>query len=215
MCCCDLPTALQCGQSHRLLWQRRLRRWRVFARLAFIVGGVRFAQAFCTFCTNLHYLFRSHETNSTTLLIIHNVRKAIHFDFQRKMSFALAHLKGKVVLASASPRRVEMLRDMLGLSPHVVPSTFTEDLEKDGITPAEYCSATARAKCAEVSQRRSITAPYLLVVSADSIVVSPDGVIFEKASDAAEASQMMRSLSGRTHVVITAVCMARSRGGSG
>ena len=123
------------------------------------------------------------------------------------MSFALAHLKGKIVLASASPRRVEMLRDILGLSPSVVPSTFPEDLTKEGLTPAEYCSATARAKCAEVAQR--ITSPYVLVVSADSIVVSPDGVIFEKAQDAIEASQMMRLLSGRTHIVITAVCMAK------
>ena len=116
-----------------------------------------------------------------------------------------------VVLASQSPRRLELLARLGITHPRVVPSTFAEDLPKGAFAaPAEYCAATARAKLCEVwcRLRRDTATPLPdLVIGADSIVVSPTGEIFEKAESAAEAARMLTSLSGRTHQVITVLVL--------
>jgi len=62
----------------------------------------------------------------------------------------LAH--HRIVLASASPRRQELL-SLLGLKFEVVPSTFAEDLPHEGHSPASYVRETARHKTLEVARR--------------------------------------------------------------
>ena len=106
-----------------------------------------------------------------------------------------------IVLASGSPRRHELLGQVLpiGVDFVVRKSTFDEDLPK-GDSPHAYCVETAARKGAEVCD--ALGDPSRLVVSADTVVVR-DSVVLEKPRDAADARAMLRSLSGRTHDVVT------------
>jgi len=102
-----------------------------------------------------------------------------------------------VVLASASPRRYELLRT-LGLAICVVPSAIDEG-ELPGYGPRELASLYAGAKADAVAARESAG----VIVAADT-VVDVDGVAFGKPADSADASRMLRVLSGRAHLVHTA-----------
>lgn len=100
-----------------------------------------------------------------------------------------------VVLASASPRRLELL-ESLGLAVEVRPSGYHEP-DDPAATPLELAIAHARNKALHVDDARN------LVVAADT-VVDLDGVALNKPADAADAARMLRSLSGREHQVHTA-----------
>ena len=56
----------------------------------------------------------------------------------------------KIILASSSLRRVEILNTLLGFQAAVIPSTFPEDLDKSKYTPADYVQENARCKALEV-----------------------------------------------------------------
>ncbi len=77
----------------------------------------------------------------------------------------------KLVLASGSPRRRELLSS-LGLVFECVPSTFPEKLEK--AAPEEYCVETAKGKALEVAER--LGKGGHVVIGADTVVVSPAGI---------------------------------------
>ena len=114
-----------------------------------------------------------------------------------------------VVLASASPRRSELLRQ-IGLQFDVIPSTFAEDLDKassDGA--AGYARATSRAKAVEVAAR-TLSRFADLIISADT-VVAVDGDVLEKPADAEDATRMLQRLSGRRHSVHTGVTLVLPR----
>ena len=112
----------------------------------------------------------------------------------------------RLVLASRSPRRRELLR-AAGLDFTIHVSDIDEDLhwQKD---PAGQACATARAKALEVAEREPRDA---VVIGADTIVVL-NGEVFTKPEDRDHARQMLRRLSGRAHTVITGLCLARSGG---
>lgn len=106
-----------------------------------------------------------------------------------------------VVLASASPRRKDLLQ-LLFREFEAVESGFDEDLEKRRFSKAsQYAQANAALKAIAVSQR--IDRPCL-IVAADTIVVVEDR-IFEKPADEREARDMMRLLNGKVHQVVTGV----------
>jgi len=113
----------------------------------------------------------------------------------------------RIVLASGSPRRVELLK-ALGLRFEVVPSTFAEDLDKTLFaTPAAYCAENARRKALEVWERLGGPDGKVdLVVGADT-VVALDGRVIEKPRDAADACAILASLSGRSHLAITGLAV--------
>lgn len=104
----------------------------------------------------------------------------------------------KIILASASPRRKELL-EMIGLPFTVVPSQVEEPPFTGG-APEEYALALAMAKGEEVAGQ----VPEGLVIAADTIVVV-DEMVLGKPATTEEARRMLRLLSGRTHVVITGV----------
>ncbi len=104
------------------------------------------------------------------------------------------------MLASASPRRLELLRS-LGLDVRVVPSGYHEP-DRAGLTPRELAVEHARNKCEEVAMRY----PNDLVVAADT-VVDLDGAAYNKPRDAADARRMLGDLAGRTHTVHTAFAL--------
>ena len=114
----------------------------------------------------------------------------------------------RIVLASASPRRIQLLQTVGLTNLRVVPSTFPETLPHSEHTPVSYVTATARAKALEVYARCGDECDLLL--AADTIVVNNEGGILEKPKDSADAVRMLTALSGRTHSVITAVVLLRS-----
>ena len=95
---------------------------------------------------------------------------------------------------------------MQGLEIEVIPSTFAEDLSKSA--PHDYVISTARCKGREVVGRLASTGNgrRTLVVSADTVVVL-DNAILEKPADEAHAVAMVSSLGGRSHNVVTGVCL--------
>jgi septum formation protein len=118
---------------------------------------------------------------------------------------------GSIVLASASPRRREILAG-LGFGLVIDPSTIPEPERKRGETVAAYVVRAARIKTKEVAHRHH----HGFVVGADTIVVA-GGRILGKPSDDGEAREMLRSLSGRWHEVFTGISVidnSRHRSGS-
>ncbi|XP_028250214.1 putative bifunctional dTTP/UTP pyrophosphatase/methyltransferase protein [Parambassis ranga] len=121
----------------------------------------------------------------------------------------ISKLAGKlVVLASASPRRQEILRNV-GLRFEIVPSWFKETLDKRLFkAPHEYAVETAKQKALEVARRmpiKHLKTPDI-VIGADTIV-TVDGMILEKPVDKHDAYRMLSSLSGKEHSVFTGVAI--------
>jgi len=105
-----------------------------------------------------------------------------------------------LVLASASPRRAELLRDA-GFQFIVHPPDVDESLISDE-TPQAYVVRLAATKLE--SARRSHR--DAIVIAADTAVVV-DGVVLGKPDDDRQAAEMLRRLSGRTHEVLTGVAV--------
>ena len=107
-----------------------------------------------------------------------------------------------LVLASASPRRQELLRNA-GISFTAQPADVDET-PLAGESPRECAERLAREKALAVRQTR----PQDIVLGADTVVVV-DGTILGKPTDREDAARMLRLLSGRVHEVITGVCVVR------
>ncbi|XP_074764021.1 putative bifunctional dTTP/UTP pyrophosphatase/methyltransferase protein isoform X4 [Athene noctua] len=114
----------------------------------------------------------------------------------------------RVVLASASPRRQEILTNV-GLRFEVVPSWFKETLEKSSFAaPYEYAVETAKQKALEVANRmhvKHLRTPDV-VIGADTIV-TVDEQILEKPVDKQDAYRMLSRLNGKEHSVFTGVAI--------
>ena len=116
--------------------------------------------------------------------------------------------RGKLVLASGSPRRRELL-EMIGLKFELaVPDVHETSLHED--QPSRFVTEIALAKAQSVSSGFE----GALVLGADTIVVL-DGRILGKPRDEAEAAGMLRALSGRTHEVYTGVALVDTETGLG
>jgi septum formation protein len=109
-----------------------------------------------------------------------------------------------VILASASPRRRELLLEM-GAEFTVIRSDISE-LEPEYLSPAETAQINAYRK-ARVTAKRF---PDQLVLGADT-VVGLGAELFGKPRDAADAERMLVKLQGRTHQVVTGVCLIHLR----
>jgi len=107
----------------------------------------------------------------------------------------------RVILASASPRRRELL-DLVGIAHEVQPADIDETYRVGEEAPA-HAERLAREKGETVAARN----PDAIVISADTIVVI-DGLVLGKPRDEADAARMLAMLSGQTHVVLTAVAVA-------
>jgi septum formation protein len=105
-----------------------------------------------------------------------------------------------LILASASPRRQDLLR-AAGIAFTALPADIDET-PLTGELPRAHAERLAREKATAVHRLR----PDEFVLGADTIVVV-DGAILGKPADAADAARMLRMLSGRTHEVITGVCV--------
>jgi len=109
----------------------------------------------------------------------------------------------RVTLASSSPRRTELLR--LVRVDHEVRPAHIDETQRAGEAPRAYAERLAREKAQAVAREQ----PDAVVIGADTIVVV-DGHVLGKPQDATEAADMLRHLSGRVHLVDTAVAVARN-----
>ena len=107
-----------------------------------------------------------------------------------------------IVLASASPRRRELLT-MLGI-PHEVDPAHIDELIKPGERPEALAARLAREKAESVAHRRA----GAFVLGADTIVVLGDRVL-NKPDSPSDAARMLGELAGKEHTVITAVALVR------
>jgi septum formation protein len=112
--------------------------------------------------------------------------------------------KDFVYLASASPRRSELLRQ-IGVRFVVRPAHIPET-RAPGETPSAYVGRIAAAKAGAVSTGLG-DAERAPVLAADTAVVL-DGHVLGKPIDAADAAAMLEKLSGRTHLVLTAIALS-------
>jgi septum formation protein len=112
----------------------------------------------------------------------------------------MGHNQPQIILASASPRRERLLREM-GLRFVVVRLHDTEELS-GGAAPDVVAMHNAQRKARAVAGRH----PDSMVIGADTIVVLA-GQIFGKPRDRADARRMLGQLAGQRHDVITGVCL--------
>jgi septum formation protein len=108
----------------------------------------------------------------------------------------------RLVLASASPRRSELLRSV-GLEFDIVPADIGEAM-LPGEAPSDYVSRLSNEKARVVAER---VGGGVIVIAADT-TVDVDGRILEKPVDDPDARRMLRLLSGRTHLVHTGVTVS-------
>lgn len=111
----------------------------------------------------------------------------------------------RLILASASPRRVDLLRS-IGVDFDVIPSR-AEELHDAAVGAAKLCELNAFRKGEEVAANN----PERIVLGADTLVTQ-QGALFGKPRDLAEAFEMLSQLSGKTHQVITGVALLHVAG---
>ena len=124
---------------------------------------------------------------------------AAHIVTYCKMSSARA--SWKLILASASPRRQEILSS-LGLRFRVDPARFDEPAPEKGELPSRYVGRMARAKATDVASRHRSG----LVISGDTVVLWQDQILGKPANDE-QAHTMLRSLADGWHEVLTGICV--------
>jgi len=112
----------------------------------------------------------------------------------------------RIVLASASPRRSQLMQE-IGLTFDVIPSQVAEEGFSAGC-PEELVMRLAHAKAADVAKRLRSG----IVVGADTIVVA-DGQVMGKPADPADAANMLSALSGREHQVYSGVAVIDAESG--
>ncbi len=111
-----------------------------------------------------------------------------------------------LILASSSPRRIELMR-AVGV-PFRVVAPRDEEEPAPGESPQRFVRRAARGKGEEIAKRH----PGAFVLAADTIVVV-SGTILGKPKNPADSARMLSLLAGREHRVHTAVCLLRARDG--
>ena len=106
----------------------------------------------------------------------------------------------RLILASTSPRRRDLL-EQTGLEFTVIPSNLVENSIPLS-SPESYVKRLAEAKAKEISQRH----PDSWIIGADTIVII-NNTMLGKPESRSEALKMLRSLSGKTHQVLTGYCI--------
>jgi len=109
-----------------------------------------------------------------------------------------------LILASASPRRAELLK-LLDVKFRILPGQ-AEEVSHEHLSPLEVCQLNAHRKARVVAKM----IPDALVLGADTLVFL-DNEILGKPRNLAGARRMLKKLQGRTHQVVTGVCLMHLR----
>lgn len=109
-----------------------------------------------------------------------------------------------VILGSKSPRRIELLKNIV--EDFVIePSEYEEDMTESGLTPVELVKKLAMGKAMDVASKHS---EQCLIIGADT-VVAVDNAVLGKPVDRADAVKMISLIAGRSHEVCTGVCLIK------
>ena len=108
----------------------------------------------------------------------------------------------KIVLASKSPRRQELLQ-IMGLSDFIIDPATSEEQVQANLSPSETVMAIAAQKAAEVAKKHDANT---LVIAADTLVYLGNAQL-GKPRNENEAAHMLRALSGKSHKVFTGVSL--------
>lgn len=111
----------------------------------------------------------------------------------------------QVILASASPRRVEMMRN-LGIDCRIMPADVDETVEP-GSLPPRVVQDLARDKARKIASLVKDEGGEAIIVAADTVVAS--GEILGKPSSVEDAVSALMQMSGKSHKVYTGVCLIR------
>ena len=114
----------------------------------------------------------------------------------------MAYCKKRLILASASPRRRELL-DKFGISYEVLPAQG-EEIVAPGLAPEEIVRSLAGQKAAEAAHRAND--PEAVILAADTLV-ELDGTVLGKPGTPERAREMLHALSGKAHRVWSGVCV--------
>ncbi|XP_058799422.1 dTTP/UTP pyrophosphatase [Phymastichus coffea] len=117
-------------------------------------------------------------------------------------------LEGRVILASGSPRRREILEN-LGLKIEIIPSTFDEKLNRSNYkNHGDFVADLAAHKVQDVFKRlkENSDSAVSLIIGADTIVTKGNE-IYGKPTDKKDAFTTLSFLAGKTHTVFTGVCL--------
>jgi septum formation protein len=116
-------------------------------------------------------------------------------------------MKTKIILASTSPRRIDLMKQV-GLHCEVK-SPDADETPRRGESPAKLVARLAREKAQSVAKKsKPSKSSNTLIIAADTIVVDPSGkTILNKPRNTAEARKMLKMLSGKTHTVLTGYCV--------
>ena len=110
--------------------------------------------------------------------------------------------KSKIILASGSPRRKELLLQ-IGIVPEIIVSHVEEKITSD--VPAEVVMSLAEQKAVDVAKEMT---EGTVILGSDTVVAA-DGKILGKPKSHEEAYEMIRRLAGRSHQVYTGVCLVK------
>ena len=110
----------------------------------------------------------------------------------------------RIVLASKSPRRIELLRS-LGLDIEICPADVDENIDEVTEKPQEAVTLLASRKAQAIAKK--LCDPDALIIAADTLVYK-DKTLLGKPRDEDEAFSMLRTLSGDRHSVYTGICVA-------
>jgi len=121
--------------------------------------------------------------------------------------FVVSNTAKRLILASTSPRRRELLED-LGCSFEVTPGEVDEG-DVDDSCPSEYVTTLARRKALATASR----VKGAIVIGADTVGVL-DGRILGKPGTLEEAHEMLRSLNGKEHLVVTGLAVVDTDSGA-
>jgi septum formation protein len=117
----------------------------------------------------------------------------------------------KIVLASASPRRRELLK-AAGFEYEVIVANI-EEKRRQGERPEDYVQRNAKEKALAVCSTQPFAVAKAIVLAADTIVVAFDNEVLEKPVDADDARRMLGKLSARTHRVLTGFALCNGTTG--
>ncbi|MBZ5662796.1 MAG: Maf family protein [Acidobacteriia bacterium] len=113
----------------------------------------------------------------------------------------------KIILASSSPRRAEVLRDA-GIAFEICSARQVDECAKPGESAHAMVARLAEAKARAAALQIGASKGGCIVVGADT-AVELDGEIFGKPRDAVHAREMLAALGGRTHHVLTGIFLVR------
>ncbi len=112
----------------------------------------------------------------------------------------------KLVLASTSPRRAEILRNA-GFVFDVFP-THTDETQRPGENAEDYVRRIAQAKAHAAREQLRTTGEPTIVIAADTVVLA-EGQLLTKPQDVADARRMLRMMSGKSHELLTGLAVLR------